>query len=44
MDSYVYGLNSSSESILIMSYFYFSGNEHVTVEFWYNFIMFIAQK
>ena len=37
MDSCVCGINTSSESILIMSYIYFSRDKHVPVEFWYTY-------
>ena len=36
MDSCVLGINTSSESILIRSY-YFSRDKHGPVEFWYTY-------
>ena len=39
VDSYVCGINMSSESILIVLYYFFSCNTHVPVGFWNTFIM-----
>ena len=37
-DSYVCGINTSSESILNMSFYYLC-DKHVPVEFWYTYFM-----
>ena len=36
MDSYVFGINTSSESIIVRSYL-LSRDKHVPVKFWYTF-------